>query len=103
MHSFKGGDDYGAAIQWLAYSANGTVEAEPVYCHYGRKQDFERLEREFGISDLEGRIAIIRYGEDFRGDKVRHAQERGAGGVIIFSDPLEVAGGDGQDSGEWRS
>ena len=51
----QGGDDYRAAIQWLAYSANGTVEGEPVYCHYGRPQDFERLEKEFGISSLEGK------------------------------------------------
>ncbi|KAF7634787.1 hypothetical protein Mgra_00005820 [Meloidogyne graminicola] len=85
-------DSYRAAIQWLAYSANGTVESEPVYCHYGRPKDFERLEKEFGISSLNGKIAIIRYGLDYRGDKVKHAAARGAGAVIIFSDPVEVAG-----------
>ncbi|CAK5103436.1 unnamed protein product [Meloidogyne enterolobii] len=85
-------DSYRAAIQWLAYSANGTTESEPVYCHYGQPKDFERLEKEFGISSLHGKIAIIRYGLDYRGDKVKHAAARGAGAVIIFSDPVEVAG-----------
>uniref|UniRef100_A0A1I8C1W8 Peptidase_M28 domain-containing protein n=1 Tax=Meloidogyne hapla TaxID=6305 RepID=A0A1I8C1W8_MELHA len=85
-------DSYRAAIQWLAYSANGTVENEPVYCHYGQPKDLERLEKEFGILSLHGKIAIIRYGLDYRGDKVKHAAARGAGAVIIFSDPVEVAG-----------
>ena len=44
---------------------------------------------------------MIRYGEDFRGDKVKHAEQRGAAAAILFSDPVEVAG-DGPDEGEAR-
>lgn len=56
MAILQGGDNLRAAIQWLAYSANGTVESEPIYCHYGRPEDFERLEKEFGIADLKGKM-----------------------------------------------
>uniref|UniRef100_A0A914PR45 Uncharacterized protein n=1 Tax=Panagrolaimus davidi TaxID=227884 RepID=A0A914PR45_9BILA len=31
-----------AGIQWVAYSAPGEIEGEIVYCHYGRKEDFEK-------------------------------------------------------------
>uniref|UniRef100_A0A914HXR2 Glutamate carboxypeptidase 2 n=1 Tax=Globodera rostochiensis TaxID=31243 RepID=A0A914HXR2_GLORO len=80
-----------ASIQWLAYSPEGTVQGQPVYCHHGRVQDFDRLEKEFGIANLNGKIAIMRYGENYRGDMVHHAYERGASGVIIYSDPAEIA------------
>uniref|UniRef100_A0A914QS79 Uncharacterized protein n=1 Tax=Panagrolaimus davidi TaxID=227884 RepID=A0A914QS79_9BILA len=81
--------DPDAAIQWIAYSAPGEVEGEIVYCHYGRLEDFERLKK-LGV-ELEGKIAMIRYSHGFRGDKVAFAQKHGAIGVILFSDPAEVA------------
>ncbi|KAL3097431.1 hypothetical protein niasHS_003879 [Heterodera schachtii] len=84
-------EDLRSSIQWLAYSAEGTVEGEAVYCHYGREEDFERLSKEFNITSLKGKIAILRYNVEYRGDKVRNAQERGAIGAILYSDPAEVA------------
>uniref|UniRef100_A0A915DXZ4 Peptidase M28 domain-containing protein n=1 Tax=Ditylenchus dipsaci TaxID=166011 RepID=A0A915DXZ4_9BILA len=54
----------GAGIQWLAYSANESVEGDLVYCHYGRPIDFQRL-NEMGVS-VKGKIAIMRYHSDFR-------------------------------------
>lgn len=41
-----------------------------------------------GIS-VEGKIVIVKYGGIFRGLKVKRAQELGAVGVIIYSDPQE--------------
>uniref|UniRef100_A0A7E4WCP9 Glutamate carboxypeptidase 2 n=1 Tax=Panagrellus redivivus TaxID=6233 RepID=A0A7E4WCP9_PANRE len=79
----------GAGVQWVAYAGAGTVQGEPVYAHYGRQQDFERLEK-LGIS-VKGRVVIIRYGFCFRGDKVAFAQKAGAIAVVLFSDPAEVA------------
>lgn len=38
-----------AGVQWVAYSGNGLVEGNVVYCHYGRKKDFELLQ-EIGIN-----------------------------------------------------
>ncbi|VDN82763.1 unnamed protein product [Brugia pahangi] len=79
----------GAGIQWLAYSANGTIRGQIIYCHFGRKEDFERLNY-YGI-DPKGKIAMMRYGKIFRGDKIWNAEMAGAIGAILFSDPFEVA------------
>lgn len=40
---------------------------------------------------FKGKIALLRYGNGFRGDKVRNAQMNGAIGAILYSDPAEVA------------
>ena len=41
-----------------------------------------------GIS-VEGKITLVRYGGAFRGLKVKEAQDRGAVGVLIYSDPAD--------------
>ncbi|CAD6185257.1 unnamed protein product [Caenorhabditis auriculariae] len=71
---------------WNAYSANGTADAQIVYCNYGMKNDFEQL-LQMGI-ELRGRIALMRYGGIRRSEKVRLAQSRGLVAVILFSDPI---------------
>jgi len=76
------------------YGASGTADAQVVYVNYGSPGDFERLQR-MGIS-VEGKIALVRYGGAFRGLKVKEAQDRGAVGVLIFSDPRD----DGYMAGE---
>ncbi|KAI6183255.1 Glutamate carboxypeptidase 2-like family protein [Aphelenchoides bicaudatus] len=76
-------------VQWLAYSANGKFKGEPIYCNYGTSEDFKQLDK-WGIS-LKGKIALIRYGRIFRGDKIKLAQERGASAAILYSDPQDVA------------
>lgn len=68
-----------------AYSGSGDVTAEVVYVNYGVKADFEKLE-ELGI-DLTGKVAIARYGGNFRGYKAKFAEQYGAVGLIIFTDP----------------
>ncbi|KAL9058655.1 MAG: hypothetical protein Q9162_001662 [Coniocarpon cinnabarinum] len=69
------------------YSAAGNVTAQYVFCNYGAYQDFEELQRA-GI-DLEGKIAVVRYGHIFRGLKVKRAQEMGMVGVVMYTDPSE--------------
>ncbi|WVW83943.1 hypothetical protein I302_105966 [Kwoniella bestiolae CBS 10118] len=66
-------------------SASGDVKAKYVYAGYGRKKDFDLLQ-EKGV-DFNGKIVLTKYGGSFRGLKVKAAQEAGAAGVIIFSDP----------------
>jgi N-acetylated-alpha-linked acidic dipeptidase len=66
-------------------SASGDVTAEAVYANYGTLADFDRL-AQLGVS-IKGKIVLVRYGENFRGVKVYIAQQRGALGVLIFSDP----------------
>lgn len=69
------------------YAANGNVTAKFIYANYGRKQDFDKLV-EKGI-EIKGKIVIVRYDHLFRGLKVKFAQELGAVGVLIFTDPTD--------------
>jgi len=73
------------ALGWNAYSASGTAEGEVVYANFGRKEDFAKL-AELGVS-CEGKIVIARYGGNYRGYKAKYAEEAGAAGLIIFTDP----------------
>ena len=57
--------------------------------NYGRVEDLARL-AELGVS-LSGRIALSRYGKIFRGNRLSNCQTAGATGVIMFSDPADVA------------
>lgn len=70
-----------------AWSADGNVSAELVYVNFGLPEDYEWLERA-GI-DVKGKIVIARYGRAWRGTKPKVAQEHGAVGCIIYSDPAQ--------------
>lgn len=50
----------------------------------GQQVDFDRL-TELGV-ELEGKIALAKYGGPFRGLKVKNAEEHGMIGTVIFSD-----------------
>ena len=69
------------------YSASGNVTASYVYVNFGTYQDFEDL-RTANIS-LEGKIALAKYGRNFRGLKIKRAEELGMVGVVMYSDPQE--------------
>lgn len=69
------------------YGASGTASGQVVYVNYGSPADFARL-AEMGLS-VDGKIALVRYGGAFRGLKVKEAQDHGAIGVLIFSDPAD--------------
>ena len=68
-------------------SPSGDVTAPVVYANYGRREDFDQLAK-LGV-DVKGKIVLVRYGDNFRGVKVYLAQQRGAVGVIIYSDPAD--------------
>jgi N-acetylated-alpha-linked acidic dipeptidase len=70
---------------YLAFQGDGDVKAGLVYVNYGMKDDYDTLEK-LGIS-VTGKIVIARYGEGWRGLKPKLAQEHGAVGCIIYSDP----------------
>ena len=80
-------DDPRVVMPFNGYSPSGDVEAELVYANYGRPEDFKRLE-EMKV-DVRGKIVVARYGANYRGVKSYVAQERGAAGVIIYSDPMD--------------
>ena len=78
------------------------VTADAVYVNYGRPEDFKKLE-DMHIS-VAGKMVVVRYGMNFRGVKVYLAQQRGAAGVIIYSDPADDGyfQGDKYPHGPWR-
>ncbi len=69
------------------WSPDGDVSGEIVYVNFGLPDDYEHLER-LGI-DVKGKIVLARYGRSWRGIKPKVAQEHGAVGCIIYSDPSE--------------
>ncbi|MBL0744410.1 M28 family metallopeptidase [Chryseolinea lacunae] len=77
-----------------AWSADGDVTAELVFVNYGVPADYDQLER-MGI-DVKGKIVIAKYGGSWRGIKPKVAQEHGAIGCLIYSDPE----GDGYYQGD---
>ncbi len=95
-------DDPRVATAFNGMSPSGDVEAEVFYANYGRPEDFKKL-KELGV-DPRGKIALVRYGQNFRGVKTYVAQEYGCAGVIIYSDPMDDGyfKGDSYPNGPWR-
>ena len=79
-----------------------TSKLTSVYANYGSPDDFDKLEKM--KVDVRGKIVLVRYGQNFRGVKAFVAQERGAAGVIIYSDPADDGWrrGDKYPEGPWR-
>jgi N-acetylated-alpha-linked acidic dipeptidase len=84
------------------YGADADVTGELVYLNYGMPEDYRALARR-GI-DVKGKLVITRYGKGWRGLKPKLAQEHGAIGCIIYSDPRDdgYAKGDTYPRGGWR-
>ena len=85
------------------WSADGDVSGELVYVNFGLPEDYEKL-ASMGI-DVKGKIVIARYGRSWRGIKPKVAQEHGAVGCIIYSDPKEDGyyQGDVYPKGAWKN
>lgn len=83
-------------------SPSGDVTAPVVYANYGTLADFQQLAK-LGVS-VKGKIVLVRYGENFRGIKTYIAQQYGAKGVLIYSDPADDGyfRGDVYPKGPWR-
>jgi N-acetylated-alpha-linked acidic dipeptidase len=84
------------------YGGDGDVTGELVYLNYGMPDDYKDLARR-GI-EVKGKIVITRYGGGWRGLKPKLAQEHGALGCIIYSDPQNdgYTPGDVYPQGGWR-
>ncbi|KAL0576423.1 Vacuolar protein sorting-associated protein 70 [Marasmius crinis-equi] len=76
-----------AVTTFHGLSANGDVKGQLVYANYGLKTDYDDLVSN-GVN-LTGKIVLARYGGNFRGLKIKGAEELGAAGVLIFSDPKD--------------
>src|SRR5215470_3833948 len=72
---------------YTEYQGDGDVTAHLVYVNYGMQDDYKTLQR-LGVS-VKGKIVIARYGSGWRGLKPKLAQDHGAIGCIIYSDPAQ--------------
>lgn len=70
-----------------AWSADGDVTGDLVFVNYGLPDDYLMLDK-MGVS-VKGKIVIAKYGRSWRGIKPKVAQEHGAIGCIIYSDPQD--------------
>ncbi len=77
----------GALPAYVAYQGDGDVTAPLVYVNYGMQDDYLALQR-MGV-DVRGKIVIARYGHGWRGLKPKLAQDHGAIGCVIYSDPAD--------------
>jgi N-acetylated-alpha-linked acidic dipeptidase len=84
------------------YSPSGDVTAPVIYANYGTPEDYRALDA-LGIS-VKGRLVLARYGRDYRGVKAKLAEDRGAAGIILYSDPADdgFASGGVFPEGPWR-
>lgn len=86
-------------------SRAGNVTAPLVYANYGSQEDFKVL-RDRGI-DVNGTIVLVRYYGSMsdRSMKVKFAEENGAVGCLIYSDPKDdgFVRGDVWPDGRWRT
>ena len=86
-----------------AWSADGDVTAQLVFVNYGLPEDYEKLAT-LGI-DVNGKIVIAKYGRSWRGIKPKVAQEHGAIGCLIYSDPKDdgYVAGDVYPKGSYKN
>ncbi len=70
---------------YVAFQGDGDVTAEVIYANYGLPEDYAAPARR-GIS-VKGKIVLARHGGGWRGLKPKLAQEQGAAGCLIYSDP----------------
>ena len=78
------------------------MTAPLVYVNFGMPDDYKELARR--NIDVKGKIVIVRYGAGWRGLKPKLAQEHGAVGCLIYSDPHEDGyfAGDAYPKGGFR-
>ncbi len=84
----------GGLAAYVAFGGDGDVTAPLIYVNYGMPADYAALQR-LGL-DVKGKIVIARYGAGWRGLKPKLAQEHGAVGCIIYSDPADDGYGQGE-------
>lgn len=81
-----------SGVPFNAWSGSGDVSAPLVYANHGLDDDYQTLDRNH--VDVHGKIVLVRYGAQFRGDLARRAMDKGAAGVILYSEPADRDGSD---------
>jgi N-acetylated-alpha-linked acidic dipeptidase len=90
-------------LPYHAYSASGDITAPVIYAGSGNPADYDWLAAQ-GI-DVKGKLVLVRYSVpySYRGFKALTAQQRGAAGLLIYSDPADDGYGKGKvyPDGPW--
>ncbi len=83
-------------------TAAGRARGRVVFAGRGREADFAAL-REAGV-ELEGTIALVRYGGLYRGLKVANAEAAGCAGALLYTDRRDDGSARGEvlPRGRWR-
>ncbi|KAJ7498642.1 Zn-dependent exopeptidase [Mycena latifolia] len=76
-----------AVPTWHAASGDGDVQGQLIYANYGTQEDYAELVAA-GVN-FTNKIVITRYGPVLRGLKIKGAEDLGAVGVLIYSDPRD--------------
>jgi N-acetylated-alpha-linked acidic dipeptidase len=76
-----------AGLPFNAGSGSGDIGVPLVYAGRGLDRDYAVLSRA-GVS-VRGRIALVRYGAEYRGNLAARAAANGAAAVIFYSDPKD--------------
>ena len=78
-----------AGPAYHAYSASGDITAPVVFAGSGNPSDYDQLAQQ--RIDVRGKIALVRYSVpySYRGFKALTAEQRGAAGILIYSDPAD--------------
>ncbi len=92
-----------SGIPYHAYSKSGDITAPVVYAGRGQPEDYDWLTSR-GI-DVRGKIVLVRYSVpySYRGFKALTAEQRGAAGILIYSDAIDdgPAKGKAYPDGPW--
>jgi N-acetylated-alpha-linked acidic dipeptidase len=84
------GARHDAGTPFNAWGGSGEVTAQLVYAFHGLEADYQTLAN--ANVPVQGRIVLIRYGAEFRGNLARRAAQHGAAGVIFYTDPSDRDG-----------
>ena len=84
-------------------TAPGRAEGRLWYAGYGTENEFEELQRNFG-EEMQGGIALVRYGALYRGLKVANAEAYGFAGALLYTDRDDDGSSKGEvlPLGPWR-
>ncbi|XP_021120268.1 N-acetylated-alpha-linked acidic dipeptidase-like protein [Heterocephalus glaber] len=85
----QGGPD--VVQPYAAYAPPGTPQGLLIYANHGTEDDFQYLFNQ-GIN-LQGTIALTRYGMAGRGAKAVNAAKYGVAGVLVYTDPGDINDG----------
>ncbi|HEY6485144.1 MAG TPA: M28 family peptidase [Candidatus Cybelea sp.] len=90
----------GVGLPFNAGSGNGDIRAPLVEAGRGLDADYARLAR--ARVAVRGKIVLVRYGAEYRGNLAARAQSRGAAAVIFYNSPKDESPGRAYPNGPNR-